>query len=405
MMISSPILIRFGFVMRSLFASSSASSVMLNCAAIRDSVSPALIDVDLRRRRRGPAVGDGVAEPRRTGSRSTRRRPAAAADAEQGRQEEQDERGERHAAERTADRRDGGDPRQPGPRLDRRVRLVRAGAPRRPIVVASLGSGPLAVAVPRRADGRAPRRSRRRPDLGKRLGRLVRARGATTRPASSGSAGDAGLSSGGDGVGSTTLAPTPRCARTARQAVRGAAGQAPCSLGRRVEDLVPSVGAAWPRRTFASRRPRPRPPRPRWRRRPVARRIPPGASSIGGSGPAWLHESLGVVVSGPTTRHADAPPRPRDGDRRPLGRRSAARDACAASRRAQSWKVGQTGNARERQYASWWARARGAGGLGVAAVAVVRSIGALVAIVLERDERTGRGTVGAGQPSLRHRCG
>jgi hypothetical protein len=35
--------------------------------------------------------------------------------------------------------------------------------------------------------------------------------------------------------------------------------------------------------------------------------------------------------------------------------------ACAASRRAQSWNVGQTGNADERQYASWCANARGAG--------------------------------------------
>ena len=35
--------------------------------------------------------------------------------------------------------------------------------------------------------------------------------------------------------------------------------------------------------------------------------------------------------------------------------------ARAASRRAQSWNVGQTGNALERQYASWWASARGAG--------------------------------------------
>src|SRR5262249_22500694 len=40
--------------------------------------------------------------------------------------------------------------------------------------------------------------------------------------------------------------------------------------------------------------------------------------------------------------------------------RPAAR-ACAASRRAQSWNVGHTGNALERQYASWWASARGAG--------------------------------------------
>ena len=34
----------------------------------------------------------------------------------------------------------------------------------------------------------------------------------------------------------------------------------------------------------------------------------------------------------------------------------------AASRRAQSWNVGQTGNEPERQYASWWAKALGAGG-------------------------------------------
>ena len=35
--------------------------------------------------------------------------------------------------------------------------------------------------------------------------------------------------------------------------------------------------------------------------------------------------------------------------------------AIAASRRAQSWNVGHTGNAEERQYASWCAAARGAG--------------------------------------------
>ena len=46
---------------------------------------------------------------------------------------------------------------------------------------------------------------------------------------------------------------------------------------------------------------------------------------------------------------------------RPAG--GASRLACAASRRAQSWKIGQTGNAAARQYASWWASARGAGGV------------------------------------------
>src|SRR5829696_3005637 len=39
---------------------------------------------------------------------------------------------------------------------------------------------------------------------------------------------------------------------------------------------------------------------------------------------------------------------------------AAAGRAAAASRLAQSWKVGQTGNAEDRQYASWWASARGA---------------------------------------------
>ena len=41
--------------------------------------------------------------------------------------------------------------------------------------------------------------------------------------------------------------------------------------------------------------------------------------------------------------------------------RSPSPRACAASRRAQSWNVGQTGNALERQYASWCAAARGDG--------------------------------------------
>jgi hypothetical protein len=44
-----------------------------------------------------------------------------------------------------------------------------------------------------------------------------------------------------------------------------------------------------------------------------------------------------------------------------LGAVGAASRDRAASRRAQSWNVGQTGKALERQYASWWASARGAG--------------------------------------------
>ena len=77
--------------------------------------------------------------------------------------------------------------------------------------------------------------------------------------------------------------------------------------------------------------------------------------------------------------------------------------ARAASRRAQSWNVGQTGNALERQYASWWARARGAGAvLRVAAVAVIGDGRPLVAVVLEGDERTRRGAVRDGQSAFAH---
>ena len=50
-----------------------------------------------------------------------------------------------------------------------------------------------------------------------------------------------------------------------------------------------------------------------------------------------------------------AAPRPGPASASPAAR------ARADSRRAQSWNVGHTGNALERQYASWWARARGAG--------------------------------------------
>ena len=57
---------------------------------------------------------------------------------------------------------------------------------------------------------------------------------------------------------------------------------------------------------------------------------------------------------GPGRRRTGHPrcrrPGPRSVPSRP---RSPAPRACAASRRAQSWKVGQTGNALDRQYASW----------------------------------------------------
>ena len=113
------------------------------------------------------------------------------------------------------------------------------------------------------------------------------------------------------------------------------------------------------------------------RRRPVAWMVSRSSGGIG-----WL-------CGGSSARRGP----PRAGGR-----------AAAASRRAQSWNVGQTGNADERQYASWWASARGAGrGLREAAVSVVGCRGAPVAVVLERHERAGRGAVHDREPSVGHR--
>ena len=47
-------------------------------------------------------------------------------------------------------------------------------------------------------------------------------------------------------------------------------------------------------------------------------------------------------------------------------------------------------------------RPRGRYRLGEAPMAVVRTIGPLIAVVLERDERTGGRAVRGGQPSVRH---
>ena len=66
-----------------------------------------------------------------------------------------------------------------------------------------------------------------------------------------------------------------------------------------------------------------------------------GSRSRGGSG------TLAGVGGGVSSRGGEASTSP--------GR------AAAASRRAQSWNAGQTGNADARQYACWWASARGAG--------------------------------------------
>ena len=117
-----------------------------------------------------------------------------------------------------------------------------------------------------------------------------------------------------------------------------------------------------------------------------------GRSSIGGSGRGWLHRSS---ASSLLVERRGRRPRPRPPRRRPARRcppaASATGMACAASRRAQSWNVGHTGNARREAVGLLVGEgARCRLGLGETAVAVVRSIGTLVAIVFERDERAGR---------------
>ena len=102
---------------------------------------------------------------------------------------------------------------------------------------------------------------------------------------------------------------------------------------------------------------------PRRRRRPVARRVAHDRRL------AWTAGRRRSGVPGRRRCRASSSMAWRSsGARRPrrpsaaVSARSPAPRACAASRRAQSWNVGQTGNALDRQYASWCATARGAGG-------------------------------------------
>ena len=78
------------------------------------------------------------------------------------------------------------------------------------------------------------------------------------------------------------------------------------------------------------------------------RRTGGSVGSGGGGGPSSSRPSSMAAAAGTALGAVSA--------------RSPAPRACAASRRAQSWNVGQTGNALDRQYASWCATARGAGG-------------------------------------------
>ena len=92
----------------------------------------------------------------------------------------------------------------------------------------------------------------------------------------------------------------------------------------------------------------------------AARRV---AADRGSTSPAPGRRSVGAVTrrrrltprrAAPAAATVAVPPTP-------IRSARARRASRAASRRAQSWNVGQTGKALERQYASWWASARGAG--------------------------------------------
>ena len=101
----------------------------------------------------------------------------------------------------------------------------------------------------------------------------------------------------------------------------------------------------------------------------VAAAAPTAPASPAGAGPAAVPHGGGAFQS--------LAPAPGRAAARPLGEAAAARGGTAsrgdraaastftgaASRRAQSTKVGQPANDTERQYAAWWASARGAAGL------------------------------------------
>ena len=121
---------------------------------------------------------------------------------------------------------------------------------------------------------------------------------------------------------------------------------------------------------------------PRTERRPSRHRPSPSPTAVGrpnrAAGCAAVGISTGRSSSGPgpgvhssaplPDRSSSDPAPPAAATLAPAAAAAAVASAaalsvraCAASRRAQAWNVGQTGNALERQYASWWASARGAG--------------------------------------------
>ena len=157
--------------------------------------------------------------------------------------------------------------------------------------------------------------------------------------------------------------------RCRRARVRPRPRAIPGSLaGRRAGSRGPARRQPAPAAPHPPRPPPAAPARPagtgrpgRWRR-PVTRRIAPRP---------FLDRTLvasavpGIVVGVGRSPSSDAPAG--SGSERStvapagVGVGVPPARACAASRRAHSWNVGQTGKALERQYASWCASARGAG--------------------------------------------
>ncbi len=175
----------------------------------------------------------------------------------------------------------------------------------------------------------------------------------------------------------------------------------------------------------ARRRTRPRRPARRLRRRAAA---PRSSVSYDEPAPRGTPDPTPARPSPPPAAVAPWCPRWRGRPRRPLhrgiARGIAARSelpgpgraatlsrpvpgrsplAGAASRRAQSMNVGQAGNAVDRQYAAVGQRPRRRRRLGEAAMAMIRDGQAIVAVVVQRDERADRGAFGAAREAISHR--
>ena len=319
-----------------------------------------------------------------------------------------------------------GDPRQAGhrtgPGLDRRVGLVARPFPRRAAVRArSAASTRSRLVRPGRARPRTTVGRRLRPGArpgGPRRGRRAR-RGFLARSA-------------GRRVPRVTLrrvaprrrrgwpaarrclrrppAGRPRCRRAAPSARSHDGG---CVRPGSSAAAAARVGRRSPRHRRA---PAPCHPagRPRRRRGPVPRRIAPrsvferGSSArprSSGSSPAARRLRSRSVVR--LRRRSAASRRPPAANRRGLagaGSPSGPPGVRGLAPRPFLERRADRERAREAVRLLVRQRARCRLGLREAAMAVVGTVGALIPVVFEGDERAGRGTVHAGQPSFRHRA-